>query len=304
MRPPTEAVTSLAWIVAAVAFVIFVGVEAALLYAAWRYRASRSSGPVPQRYGHRGLEIAWTVAPIIVLAVVAVFMFQTMFEIGVSTPRAGTPSMRIVATGYQWWWEYRYPTAAGDVVVANELHIPVGTAIDLELRSGDVIHSWWVPRLNGKTDMIPGKANHLLLYTNDAGTYEGQCAEFCGVEHAWMRIRVVAEPRGDFDHWLAGQAADAGAAAGTSDGERVFMSSVCVSCHTIRGTAAAGRAGPDLTHVGSRGRIATGVLENTPANMRAWLADTQRVKPGVFMPKVPLADGDLDALVAYLEGLK
>lgn len=304
MRPPAEAIGSLAWIVTAIAFVIFVGVEAVLLWASWRYRASRVPGIPPQRYGHRRLEIAWTIAPIVVLAIVAVFMIQTMAEIGVSTPQAGQPSMRVVAKGYQWWWEYRYPRdGADDVVVANELHIPVGVPVELDLESGDVIHSFWVPDLNGKTDMIPGRTNTLRLYASRAGTYDGQCAEFCGVEHAWMRISVVAEAQADFDRWLAAQGAGAGAGSGSA-GERVFTGNLCASCHTIRGTAAAGAAGPDLTHVGSRAWLAAGVLRNTPQNMRAWLADPQHYKPGAFMPKVPLSGADLDALVTYLEGLK
>lgn len=305
MRPPAEAIASLAWVVAAIAFVIFVGVEAVLVWAAWRFRASRSPLPVAQRYGHRNLEIVWTVAPVLVLAVVAVPVFATMAEVGTSIPqRGGAPALRIVATGYQWWWEYRYPSASGDVVVANELHIPVGTPIDLELRSGDVIHSFWVPELNGKTDMIPGKDNRLRLYAQTPGVYRGQCAEFCGVEHALMRIFVVAQSPADYDAWLRGQAAPAVSSSGTAAGQRVFSSNVCASCHTIRGTGAAGLAGPDLTHVGSRSRLAAGVLQNTPENMRAWISDPQRHKPGALMPQVPLSSADLDALVAYLESLR
>lgn len=287
-----------------IALVIFLGVEAALVYSAWRYRASRLPGLASQVEGNRTLEIAWTAIPLVILVVVFVLMTGTMREIGTSVAGGTTPAqMRVLARGYQWWWEYRYPTAAGDVVTANELHIPVATPVDLDLESGDVVHSFWVPELSGKTDMIPGKTNQLRLYAARPGTYLGQCAEFCGVEHAWMRITVVAETKADFDTWLAAQTAPR-ASTSASDGERVFLTNLCTSCHTIRGTGAKGAAGPDLTHIGSRGTLAAGRITNTAANMRAWLADPQQLKPGSLMPRVPLSDADLDALVTYLEGLK
>jgi cytochrome c oxidase subunit 2 len=298
MRPPAEAIGALGLIVGGIALVIFIGVEAALVYAAWRYRASRSTGPVPQIQGHRTLEIAWTAIPIVILAVVLVFMLGTMAEISATQSSGGPAAMTISARGYQWWWEFRYP---GDVVVANELHIPANTAIDLQLTSADVVHSFWVPSIAGKTDLIPGRTNHLRLYASHPGTYAGQCAEFCGVEHAWMRITVVADGPEDFQRWLAGQSAPR---VGPSAGEQVFMQNVCTSCHAIRGTSAKGTAGPDLTHVGSRTTLGAGVLTNDLASMRAWIADPQRYKPGSFMPRVPLSDTDLDALAAYLEGLK
>ena len=296
MRPPAEAIGSLAVIVGGIALLILVGVEAALVYAAWRYRAARVAGPVRQTYGHTRLEVAWTIAPAVVLAVVFAFMLATMVEITGATP-AGEPVLRVKAIGHQWWWEYRY----GDVVSANELHIPVGTIVDLELSSADVIHSFWVPPLAGKIDMIPGQTNRLRLFARAPGTFEGQCAEFCGVEHAWMRIRVVALTREDYERWLANESR--GASQG-GEGERVFMANICVSCHTVRGTAAAGTSGPDLTHVGARATLGAGVLPNDVAAMRGWLADPQHFKPGSFMPRVPLSDADLDALAAYLGSLK
>lgn len=302
MRPPAEAIGALALIVGAIAFLIFLGVEAALIYAAWRYRASRLAGPAPQISGNRTLEILWTAIPIAILVVVFVLMIGTMGEITASVASGTTPAaLRIQATGYQWWWQYTYPTSSGDVIAANELHIPVATPIDLDLASADVVHSYWVPELSGKTDMIPGRVNRLRLYASHAGTFNGQCAEFCGVEHAWMRITVVAEPQADFDRWLAAQAAPRSAAA---PGESVFVSNVCASCHTIRGTAAKGAAGPDLTHVGSRLTLAAGVLKNDATAMRDWLADPQRYKPGSLMPHVPLSDAEIDALASYLESLK
>jgi len=296
VRPPADAIGTLALIVGVIAFLIFIGVEAALVYAIWRYRASRDLAGQPATFErNRRLEIAWTAAPALILAVVFVLTLGTMAEIN----GAGVaPAMRIAATGHQWWWEFTY----GGTKTANELHIPVNTPIDLDLTSVDVIHSFWVPELGPKMDMLPGTTNHLRLLARRAGSYEGQCAEFCGVEHAWMRIRVVVQSQAEFDSWLAAQAVPAVAQGG--DGERVFLSNICVNCHTVRGTAAAGTAGPDLTHVASRATIGAGVLPNDVARMRAWLADPQRYKPGSLMPRVPLSDVDLDALAAYLGALK
>jgi cytochrome c oxidase subunit 2 len=224
-----------------------------------------------------------------------VLTLGTMAEI---TGAGVAPAMRIAATGHQWWWEFGY----GSTKTANELHIPVATPIDLDLTSVDVIHSFWVPELGPKMDMVPGTTNHLRLFARRAGSFEGQCAEFCGVEHAWMRIRVVVQSQTDFDRWLSAQALTAAAQGGA--GERVFLSNICVNCHTIRGTTATGTAGPDLTHMGARATIGAGVLPNDVARMRAWLADPQRYKPGSLMPRVPLSDADLDALAAYLGALK
>jgi cytochrome c oxidase subunit II len=296
VRPPAEAIGTLSLIVGGIALLIFIGVQGALLYAIWRYRAAREPAREPATFeSNRRLEIAWTAAPAVILAVVFVLMLGTIGEIS----GAGVaPTMRITATGHQWWWEYRY----GDVVTANELHIPIDTPIELELHSADVIHSWWVPELSGKIDMVPGQTNRIRISADRLGIYEGQCGEFCGIEHAWMRLRVIVERQEDFDRWLATQAQTV--APQGSAGEVVFMATTCVSCHAIRGTAASGTAGPDLTHVGGRGTIGAGVLPNDLANMRAWLADPQRYKPGAFMPRVPLADHDLDALVAYMASLR
>ena len=295
MRPPADAIGTLSLIVGAIALLIFIGVEAALVYAIWRYRASRGPGEPATFERNRRLEIAWTAAPALILAVIFVLTLGTMAEIN----GAGVaPAMRIAATGHQWWWEYSYDGAK----TANELHIPVATPIDLDLVSADVIHSFWVPELGPKMDMVPGTTNHLRLFARRTGSYDGQCAEFCGVEHAWMRIRVIVESQSEFDTWLRTQAEPR--ATIETEAERVFLSNICVSCHTIRGTAAAGTAGPDLTHVGARATIGAGVLPNDVARMRAWLADPQRYKPGSLMPRVPLSDADLDALAAYLGSLR
>ena len=296
MRPPADAIGTLALIVGVIATLIFVGVEAALVYAIWRYRASRKPTGEPAKFeNNRRLEIAWTAAPALILAVIFVLTLGTMAEIN----GAGVaPTMRIAATGHQWWWEFGY----GGIKTANELHIPVDTPIDLDLTSVDVIHSFWVPELGPKMDMLPGTTNHLRLFARRAGSYDGQCAEFCGVEHAWMRIRVIVQSQAEFDSWLAAQRSPAATQGG--EGERVFLSNICVNCHAIAGTKAKGTAGPDLTHVASRATLGAGVLPNDVARMRAWLADPQRYKPGSLMPRVPLSDADLDALAAYLGALK
>jgi len=296
VRPPADAIGTLALIVGVIAALIFIGVEAALVYAIWRYRASRDPAGVAATFErNRRLEIAWTAAPALILAVVFVLTLGTMAEIN----GAGVaPAMRIAAVGHQWWWEFGY----GGTKTANELHIPVDTPIDLDLTSVDVIHSFWVPELGPKMDMLPGTTNHLRLFARRAGSYDGQCAEFCGVEHAWMRIRVVVQTQVEFDRWLSAQTLPAAAQGG--DGERVFLANICVNCHTIRGTTAMGTAGPDLTHIGARATIGAGVMPNDVARMRAWLADPQRYKPGSLMPRVPLSDADLDELAAYLVSLK
>jgi cytochrome c oxidase subunit 2 len=295
VRPPADAIGTLALVVGVIAALIFMGVEAALVYAIWRYRASRVAGEPGTVEGNRRLEIAWTAAPVLILAVVFVLTLSTMAEIG----GAGVPpAMWVTATGHQWWWEFDY----GGNKTANELHIPVDTPIDLELASADVIHSFWVPELGPKADLLPGTTNRLRLFARRTGVYDGQCAEFCGVEHAWMRIRVVVESQSEFLAWVNAQASLAATRGG--DGEHLFLTNICASCHTIRGTAAAGTAGPDLTHVASRATLGAGVLPNDVPHMRAWLADPQRYKPGSLMPRVPLSDADLDAIAAYLGALR
>ena len=296
MRPPAEAISALALVVGAIALLIFIGVEGALIYAVLRYRSSRGPAGQAARFERNTrLEIAWTALPAIVLAVVFVLMLGTMAEIGGGGVE---PGLRVRVAGHQWWWEFSY----GPVTTANEMHIPIGTAVDLDLTSADVIHSFWVPELGGKSDMLPGTTNHLRLFARRAGIYEGQCSEFCGVEHAWMRIRVVAESQADFDRWLAAQGRPAATRGG--DGERIFLANICVNCHRIRGTTSAGTAGPDLTHVGARATLGAGVLPSDVARMRAWIADPQQYKPGALMPRVPLSDPELDALAAYLVSLK
>jgi cytochrome c oxidase subunit II len=269
-----------------------------LIVALVRFRAQPGDATEPaQIHGHTPLEIAWTVAPSFVLAVVFVLVVQTMRSVEAAPPDA--EQVRVV--GHQWWWEFYY--AQGRVITANELHLPVGSPIQLTLESSDVIHSFWVPRFGMMRDAVPGKTNQLAIHVDQAGTYVGACTQFCGLQHAWMRVRVVAEPRDQFANWLSQQAQPA--SSGTSPGQEIFLQNTCVNCHAIRGVSAPAQVGPDLTHFGSRATLGAGVALNTPDELRRWIRNAGALKPGVLMPAFNnLSDADLDALVEYLSGLR
>jgi cytochrome c oxidase subunit 2 len=217
---------------------------------------------------------------------------------------APSNSVQIEVTGKRWWWQVRYP--AYGIETANEIHIPVGQPVHFTLKSDNVIHSFWVPQLAGKEDMIPGQTNELTFTAKEPGRYRGLCAEYCGVEHAKMLFYVIAQPAAEFTTWVAHEAQllTAPTSDKTAAGQRVFMREACAGCHTIKGTPANGRVGPNLTDVGSRSTIAAGWLTNTPQNLSRWISDAQSVKPGALMPPIPLDGPDLDAVVAYLESLK
>jgi cytochrome c oxidase subunit II len=216
--------------------------------------------------------------------------------------------LTIEMTGHQWWWEIRYedPDPSRTFTTANEVHIPVGRPVLVKLQSGDVIHSLWVPRLAGKRDLIPGRVSRMQLRADEPGVYRGQCAEFCGYQHAWMAFLVVAEPRDAYERWADAQRGSAIAPAAEQEkrGQQVFMQGTCVMCHAIQGTDANARLGPDLTHVASRQTLAAGALPNQPAHLARWIVEPQAVKPGVNMPPNRLPPADLDALVAYLSSLR
>jgi len=209
--------------------------------------------------------------------------------------------------GHQFWWEYRYPKLG--VVTANELHIPVSdranpTPTFLTLLSADTDHSFWVPQLNGKTDLIPNRENSMWLDPREPGVYVGQCAQYCGTQHAKMLLRVYVEPRDQFEKWVAAQAQPAHVSDEVSEGRRIFETTACVNCHTVQGTMANGRFGPDLTHLMSRDTIASGAAPNTKEQLRLWVHEPDAIKPGSLMPAMMLTDKELDALMAYLESLK
>ncbi|MEJ1158316.1 cytochrome c oxidase subunit II [Prosthecomicrobium sp. N25] len=214
----------------------------------------------------------------------------------------------IRVTGHQWWWELRYDseTPSRQFTTANEIHVPVGEPVVLELRASDVIHSFWVPAVMGKKDLIPGQANRMRLTVERPGVYRGQCAEFCGLQHAHMGLLLVAEPRADYDKWVEKQIApaDEPVTEEAKRGRDVFQGKACVMCHGIRGTDAGGRTGPDLTHLGGRQTLAAGTLPTSRGTIAAWIADPQGIKPGNQMPLVKLSADELNAVAAYLEGLQ
>jgi cytochrome c oxidase subunit 2 len=250
-------------------------------------------------------ERAWLVGGGIVFpsATLAILLGYALY---VGHALSGPPqrSSDVEVTGYQWWWQVKY---ADGSVLANELRIPVGRPMEISLVSADVIHSFWVPALAGKVDMIPGHRNRIVVKADAPGIYRGQCAEFCGVQHSWMAFYVVAEPQAEYDAWLARQAAPAAEPANAflARGRDVFLREPCAACHTVRGTAAKGELGPDLTHVGGRLSIGAGVLKNGEAALAGWIADPQHVKPGNLMPATKTLPGEeLRALAAWLESLK
>jgi cytochrome c oxidase subunit 2 len=215
------------------------------------------------------------------------------------------PSPDLIVTGHQFWWQVDYP--ASGVIAANEIHIPTGKALSVQLESKDVLHEFWVPKLTRKMSNVPGQPNHIWIQADKPGTYIGQCSEFCGTQHAWMRILVVADEPSKFEEWQRAQLQPAHAATSdaTAKGLAFFQTSTCINCHAIRGVAGADlRVAPDLTHVGSRRQLASGMIDNTPANMRLWLKSPQHIKPGALMPDFNFTDEQLDQLAAYLSALQ
>lgn len=299
--------TSLGWFLVIVSCAV-VGIVTVLVLAAWVRSRARRTGDDTVFTGSSGLPwVAWggIVIPAIVLVVAFLFTIGTLDA--VAAPERA-PAATIQVIGHQWWWEVRYEGAgpSAGVVTANEIHVPVGEPVRLELSTNDVIHSFWVPELAGKTDLIPGQTNTTWIEARHAGTFGGTCGEYCGAQHAHMQIRVIADPPGRFQQWLADQRAPAAQATDPNavDGLQVFMRSGCANCHTIRGTSAGGGVGPDLTHIASRTTIAAGALPNTQGNLMGWIVGAQTIKPGSDMPVIAVPSRDLQSLAAYLETLK
>ena len=307
LDPRSEAsrhIATLWWWMLAIAAVVFGG-ALALLTIGWLRR--RTAG-FPLLGSHErvanGLVVVFGI--VIPLTVnVAVFVVAN-FIVAQATdaPDPATTPLTVEVTGRQWFWEVRYP--ASGAVTANELHIPAGTRVNVVARSDDVIHSFWVPQLNRKIDMIPGRTNRVLLESDRVGRYRGQCAEFCGAQHAHMAFSVSVDPPRRFRRWLAQQARDRRppTTAQQRRGERVVLEAGCASCHAIRGTAARGQVGPDLTHVAGRSTLAALTIPNTPTALAQWVRDPQHVKPGNRMPSLELTDREIAAVVAYLESLR
>jgi cytochrome c oxidase subunit II len=304
---PAFAIRDLSWLVLIISAVIFVVVAGLLAYGVVRFRrrAGDDGREPPQVYGSNQIELAWTVVPLLIVGVLFLATARYIFEIEGHEPGPG--ALQVTVVGNQWWWEIRYPDLG--IVSANELHVPLSdpanpTPTFLTLQSADVIHSFWIPQLAGKVDVIPNKINRVWIEPRSPGTYVGQCAEFCGLQHAGMLLRVIVHPKAEFARWVASQQAAPEDAPAARAGRELFESLACVNCHTVRGTPANGVFGPDLTHLMSRTTLGAGVARNTPENLRAWVHDPASLKPGALMPAMGLSREEQDRLVAYLLTLR
>jgi cytochrome c oxidase subunit 2 len=319
VSPPAESIRDLSFLVLAITGLIFVLVEGVLIYNIWRFRHGppKKAGEPPQVYGSTPIEIAWTAAPALIVFVLILVTTRTLWEVDVNPndpPRDSRP-LRVTVIGRQWWWEYHYDSYDSKdlgFITANELHIPASKfavaserrPVYLTLQSADVCHSFWVPRLAGKTDLIPGRTNHMWFETAQTGLFLGQCAEFCGTQHAKMLLRVNVDSPDDFARWLENQKKPAVDLRRVSAGKQMFLSMSCIRCHRVRGTSADGTYAPDLTHLMSRETLASGTIPNTRDNLRQWIANPQKFKPGCLMPAFGLTDRELDLMVDYLITLK
>lgn len=302
--PQAHNIALLWWWMLGAAMLVFLGAMA-LLVVAWFRRGISGLPFIGEREDvSEGMVLLFGIAiPVVVL--VALFAVSDVYLVGqTSPPNPRSIAMTIDVIGHQWWWEVRYPGTRA--VTANEIHIPVDTRVNVVATTADVIHSFWVPALNRKIDMIPGLRNRVLLYASQPGEYRGQCSQFCGLQHAHMSMEVFAQKPAAFRAWLANMASPAQAASGTEQqaGEHVFMSSACASCHTIAGTPAQATVGPDLTHIASRTTLAAVTIPNDPRELAAWISNPQAIKPGARMPDLGLSRTEVAELVAYLEGLR
>jgi cytochrome c oxidase subunit 2 len=308
---PAKSIYDLALLVLVVTGVIFVVVAGMLAYVSVKFRSRPSDdGKEPlQVYGSDQLELAWTVIPVLIVIV----LFMTSARIIHAVQDAGRPpgTLEVTVTGHQFWWEYKYPQYG--FVTANELHVPVSdpshpTPTFLHLLSADTDHSFWVPRLAGKTDLIPNHPNDTWIDPHETGLFLGQCAQYCGTQHGKMLLRVVVDSKPDFDKWVRAQQQaqnqDASLSADAEEGRRVFNRTACINCHTISGTIANGRFGPDLTHLMGRETIASGAVPNNAQNLRAWIQNPAAFKPGALMPAMNLTDPELNAVTAYMQTLR
>ena len=281
--------------------IIFTLVQALLIYTVLRFR-SRPGAPEPKPvHGNTALEIAWTVAPAIILALIAVPTVMAIFKTQGAPPK---DALEIKVIGHQWWWEFQYPSLG--ITTASEMHVPVNKAVVMDIETADVIHSFWFPVVGGKRDAVPNHTNHLFFTADSIGTFPGQCAELCGISHANMRMKLFVQSASDFDAWAASQKLppnepDSTTLAGR--GKQEFANGACVGCHTINGLSE-GTIGPNLTHFGSRTSIAGATYENTTDNLAKWVAAPDKRKPGTLMLNLGLSPEQVNALVAYLQSLK
>ena len=288
-----------------VAGVIFVLVEALVVYCVIRFRRRSDDDAPKQVHGNTRLEIGWTILPALLLAAVGIGTLSTIFSIN-RAPKGDVLNVNV--TGHQWWWEYQYPGL--NVTTANELHIPIGRPVYISLTSADVIHNFWPPKLAGKVYAIPGRMNHMTLEADKPGEYYGQCAEFCGMSHANMRLRVIAHTESDFEAWTRANsvASPVATVSATGDekaatGQTLFVAKGCASCHSISGIST-GTVGPNLTHLMQRHVFAGSIFEMSDLNLRKWLRNPPAEKPGSIMPNLNLSEDDITNLIAYLDTLK
>ncbi len=307
LSQPAQEIEEVSLLVIAICATIFLIVAGLLVYTIVRYRhrAGDEASEPPQIYGSNQIELAWTVLPILIVFVLILVTSRTIADIQNRKPAADAVHATVI--GHQWWWEIRYPELG--IVTANELHVPASSDSNreptfLKLESVDVAHSFWVPQLAGKTDLIPNRENQMWIEPTQPGTYLGNCAEYCGTQHARMLIRVIVHSPAEFERWVAEQKRAATEDPGALEGHKVFFANSCVNCHTIRGTSAKGMFGPDLTHLMSRETLASGATPNTPAMLRAWIRDPQQLKVGCLMPNMQLTEKEVEQIVAYLQTLK
>jgi cytochrome c oxidase subunit II len=304
---PAMAIRDLSYFVLGICAVIFIVVAGMLAYSLIRFRGrpGEAEREPPQLYGSNQIELAWTAVP--VLIVVILFLATARYIFGIEGLQATPGALNVAVVGHQWWWEIRYPDLG--IVTANELHVPVSDPADptptfLTLESADVIHSFWVPQLAGKMDVIPNKTNRVWIDPHMPGVYVGQCAEYCGLQHAGMLLQVTVHSTAAFAEWVTTQQAPAHDDSGVRRGRELFQSVACINCHTVRGTPANGIFGPDLTHLMSRATLAAGVAENTADNLRTWITDPDALKPGARMPAMKLSPAEVEHIVAYLLTLR
>src|SRR6266853_4425264 len=304
---PADALNQHSHFVLAITGLIFAVVFTLLAYAILKFRQTTANADrePAQVYGSTQIELAWTIIPS--LLVVVLFLATARVIHAIQDAPKPAKAIEVTAIGHQFWWEFRYPALG--IVTANELHVPVSSPAHpaptfLKLLSADTDHSFWVPQLAGKTDLIPNRVNDTWIDPRQTGVYLGQCAQYCGTQHAKMLLRVSVDSPEDFDAWVRAQSQLANQDPKETAGRRVFETTACINCHAISGTAATGRFGPDLTHLMSRQTIASGAAENTTENLRTWIQNPDAIKPGSLMPAMKLSDADLDALVRYLETLR
>jgi cytochrome c oxidase subunit 2 len=304
---PAHSIFRLSLLVLSIAGIIFVIVSSLIAYSVlkFRMRPDDNGEEPPPVYGSNQVELAWTVIP--ALIVLVLFLATTRVIHAIQSARKPPDAIEVTAIGHQFWWEFRYPALG--VVTANELHVPRSdpshpTPTFITLLSADTDHSFWIPRLAGKTDLIPNRINNMWIDPNETGVFVGQCAQYCGTQHAKMLLRVYVDSPSQFKQWVQAETKPAEVNDAANEGRRVFETSACINCHTISGTVAQGRFGPDLTHLMSRDTIGAGAAPNTPENLRLWIQNPDVFKPGSLMPAMHLSETDLGAVTAYLGTLR